>query len=235
MATENRRWPVWVLAACILIGIGIYWTNRPAPSPTGLSPFAAAQADAMANQGRLPMLFEAPSFKFVDHHGRPSTNEQLKGRIWIANFIFTSCSGVCPKVTAKMVEVQNAIEDPEVRFVTFSVDPERDDPPTLARYAQTNNASESRWLLLRPPDRATIGLVAQKMAAVAHSGNPDDEILHTDFLVLIDENGQVRSLYDSKDPAMVEQIKRDVAKLAREGVMDTLSQLADDQKQHAVH
>lgn len=215
MEKRNRRWPAWVLAGCVLVGVGIYLTDRPKP-PSGLSPFAAARADAIATQGKLPVLFESPAFDYVDQAGRRASNAGLNGRIWVANFIFTSCGGACPKMTAKMVELQQAIHDPDVRFVSFSVDPERDDPATLAGYASKYNTDERRWILLRPPNRQSVGLVAQKMSAVAPSADSRDSILHTDFFVLIDQRGNVRGLFDSKDADVVEQLKNHVTQLARE-------------------
>src|SRR5205823_282169 len=110
-------------------------------------------------------------------NGQPTNDAQLHGRIWIADFIFTHCAGSCPKVTAKFVDLQKAIDLPDVRFVSFSVDPERDDPHTLKDYAAKNHTGEDRWLLLRPPDRKAIVQVALRMAAMGYSSDVNDKIL----------------------------------------------------------
>lgn len=233
MAKQSRRWPAWVLAGCVLAGVGIYLMDRPKP-PSGLSPFASARADAIATNGKLPVLFEAPAFDYVDQTGRRSSNSALNGRIWVANFIFTSCGGACPIMTAKMVELQQAIHDPDVRFVSFSVDPERDDPATLAGYAEKFHAGERRWLLLQPPNRQSVGLIAQKMSAVAPSADAHDSILHTEFFVLIDQGGNVRGLFDSKDPTVVEQLKNHITQLSREQAVHSMSYGTDPMEKSAM-
>jgi protein SCO1/2 len=151
----------------------------------------------------------------VDQDNKPTGDEQLRGRVWIGDFIFTHCAGACPLVTAKFVELQKSLEDPDIRFVSFSVDPERDDPKTLKDYGKKNNPDD-RWMLLRPPDRAAVFNVAQRMAAIAKSTDSHDEILHTDFFILIDPAGKVRGLYDSKKDSDVERLKHDARALIRQ-------------------
>jgi cytochrome oxidase Cu insertion factor (SCO1/SenC/PrrC family) len=220
MERHKRDWILGGIGVCLLAGAAVLWaSNRQPPPASPLSPFAAVHTAARTE---VPVLFESPPFDFVDQDGKRTTQGELRGKIWIADFIFTHCAGSCPKVTAAMVELQKAIEDPDVRFVSFSVDPDRDDPRTLKDYAATNNTGEDRWMLLRPPDRKAVTLVAQRMAALAHSADPKDTILHTDFFILIDQNGHVRGLYDSKDRGALERLKADVNTIARQRAMEKI-------------
>ncbi len=98
--------------------------------------------------GDLPELWEAPAFSAVDQHGQPITEKNLRGQVWVADFIFTRCTNACPLLTAKMVLLQRAVRHPDIRFISFSVDPAYDTPGVLKQYAATWNGDESRWLLL---------------------------------------------------------------------------------------
>src|SRR5690349_17913758 len=114
MRVDERARKRMVLAAgaCALVAGGVTWWVRARPvvvSP--LSPFASAVQTAAAHAD-VPVLFEAPAFTdFVDQDGRPSSNRQLAGRVWVADFIFTHCAGSCPRVMAAFVELQKAIDD----------------------------------------------------------------------------------------------------------------------------
>ncbi len=217
-------------AACAAAAVALVLLRDPVPE-TKMVPFmvpeaavaAAAAAPGgggsgvTAAQGRTPgqppVLFEAAPFKYVDQEGRPSGDAQLRGRVWIANFIFTNCAGSCPVVTGKMVQLQKELNDPDVRFVSFSVDPDRDDPHTLKKYGAANHPGEQRWLLLRPPDRKSIVQLAMRMAAIGRAREVEDTIVHTDFFLLIDAQGNVRGHYDSKQPAEMERLKADALAL----------------------
>jgi cytochrome oxidase Cu insertion factor (SCO1/SenC/PrrC family) len=80
----------------------------------------------------LPLLWNAPEFLLTDQRGKPVNKAALAGHVWIADFIFTKCTTVCPLITAKMALLQRQIADPSVRFVSFSVDPEHDTEAALA-------------------------------------------------------------------------------------------------------
>jgi cytochrome oxidase Cu insertion factor (SCO1/SenC/PrrC family) len=203
-----------VLGVCVVAGAAMLWANRP-PPPSKMSAFIVPEEvkNGTARTGPPPVMFEAPKFQMTDQNGQPAGDKALHGKVWIADFIFTHCAGACPKVTAKFVELQKEINDPEIRFVSFSVDPARDDPATLKEYGDKNNAGDMRWMLLRPADQKEILHVAQRMAAVAPSANAHDSILHTDFFILIDPDGKVRGLYDSKSDKDVQRLKTDAAML----------------------
>ena len=90
----------------------------------------------------LPRIAAVPAFELQDQQARTTTQEALRGKVWIANFMFTSCPDVCPLLTAKMGHVRTKLRDERasVRFVSFSVDPVTDTPEVLARYATEQGA-----------------------------------------------------------------------------------------------
>src|SRR5687768_6341592 len=115
------------------------------------------------------VAYDAPAFALADQHGKAVSKAALRGRVWVADFIFTSCGSTCPKMSAKRVELQKRITDPRVTFVSFSVDPERDDAATRKTYADKLGIDESRWHFVSPPDRTSAMKMAEAMRIAGHS------------------------------------------------------------------
>src|ERR1700730_6563742 len=93
-----------------------------------------------------------PEFILTAQDGQPFSSRALQGKIWVADFIYTTCTGPCPRMTSQMREVQDAVAKmPDVRLVSFTVDPARDTPPVLAEYGKLHGASFERWYFLTGP------------------------------------------------------------------------------------
>lgn len=163
-----------------------------------------AQAEDYAHLQRKaapPALWPAPEFRFVDHRGQPVDRAALLGKPWVANFVFTTCRTVCPLLTAKMVRLQRDVPRADVRFVSFSVDPQNDTVEALAAYAKQWNPDEARWSLLATTPEG-LAAVAQGFRVTAERTDGGlDPILHSAVFVLVDERGIVRGVYDSEDSA----------------------------------
>lgn len=163
-----------------------------------------AQAEDYAHlqrQAAPPALWPAPEFRFVDHRGQPVDRAALLGKPWVANFIFTTCRTVCPLLTAKMVRLQREVPKADVRFLSFSVDPQHDTVEALATYAKQWNPEEPRWSLLATTPEG-LAAVAQGFRVTAERTDGGlDPILHSAVFVLVDERGIVRGVYDSEDSA----------------------------------
>src|SRR5580692_10467786 len=100
----------------------------------------------------LEVLGDIPQFELTAQSGQPFHSQTLAGKIWVADFIYTTCPGPCPRMTSQMREVQDAVlKIPDVRLVSFSVDPANDTPPVLAAYAKVHGASPSIWYFLTGP------------------------------------------------------------------------------------
>jgi protein SCO1/2 len=163
--------------------------------------------------GALPVLWQVPPFSFVDQNGRFTTAEDLRGHLWIADFVFTRCTTICPLITAKMALLQRRLTSSDLRFVSFSVDPEHDTPEALKRYAAGWRAGESRWILLSTT-QAALASVASGMYVKVQPA-PDD-IRHSNLFFLVDEQGRVRGIYESDRNDALERLARDTAALAHE-------------------
>jgi protein SCO1/2 len=163
-----------------------------------------------APSGALPMLWQVPSFSFVDQDGRATTTADLRGHVWIADFIFTSCTTICPLITAKMALLQRRLKGPGLRFVSFSVDPKHDTPEALKRYASEWREGESRWKLLAT-DPKGLEAFAKSMFVIVEPGEQD--IGHSKLFFLVDAQGGVRGIYESDRDDALERLVRDTEAL----------------------
>lgn len=165
----------------------------------------------------LPVLFQAPAFSLTDQEGKTVTDQDLRGHPYVASFIFTQCAGPCPLITAKVASLQKSIRNPAMQFVSFSVDPEHDTPAVLKDYAGRFQADPKRWHFLTGDPKAVYAAV-RGMNAALEPANADNPIMHATFLLLIDDRGQCRGIYDTgehADPATLNRLARDAEKLAR--------------------
>lgn len=154
-----------------------------------------------AGETKLEVLYPAPPFAFPDHRGQTVTLESLKGKVWVANFIFTTCRTVCPLLTAKMGQLQRRLEGVDARFLSFSVDPERDTPEALAAYARRWRPEETRWALLATaPQTLEAAVRGFRVVAQKSDAGGVDPILHSSVFLLVDGDGLVRGSYDSERP-----------------------------------
>ena len=144
-----------------------------------------------------------PPFALTERSGKIITNNDLSGKIWVADFIFTTCPGPCPLITASMVRLQEAVaSDPHVQLVTFTVDPQDDTPPVLAAYANKFGADPNRWWFLTGPEKPLYELIQNGFYQVVQDnrGQPPQEgqfiVTHSTKMVLVDAEGNVRGFYD---------------------------------------
>lgn len=171
----------------------------------------------------LPVLGEVPDFALTERSGRTVTRRDLAGEPWVADFVFTHCSGVCPILSGRMARLQKALRDEGLaaRLVSFSVDPTRDTPAVLAAYAQSFGADPHRWLFLtgdRDELYRLIGdgfhlSVAERSPGAAADGG--ELITHSDRLVLVDGSFRVRGYYHGTEEDAVERVMRDIGRLIR--------------------
>lgn len=152
------------------------------------------------------MKIPLPAFELTDERGQRFGSEELKGRIWVADFVFTSCPTVCPKLTARMADIQHRSRHLGEAFhlVTFTVDPENDTPDVLARYAAVFHANGARWSFVTGPLDAIENTVVKgfKIAMGKEETEPKSglfQIFHGERLVLVDQNSNIRGYYEANE------------------------------------
>jgi cytochrome oxidase Cu insertion factor (SCO1/SenC/PrrC family) len=162
----------------------------------------------------LPVLFDAPPFSLIDQNGRPVTDQTLRGHPYVAAFIFTSCAGPCPMMSAHMARLQTTIAAPQVKLVSFTVDPERDTPQVLNQYAERFKADESRWFFLTGPKQTVMETIRGFKLTAEPAADGSGEILHDTRFLLVDPQGRIRGIYSSNDPAEMGRLPGDAERLA---------------------
>jgi protein SCO1/2 len=168
----------------------------------------------------LPQLGALPTFTFTRQDGQPFGLEQLRGRPWVANFIFTRCPTICPMFTQKMKGVQDKTADlGGLPLVSFSVDPKYDTPERLAAYAQKHGAKPERWSFLTGDYELLKATIVQGFKVSMGRENEDEQdllaIFHGTHFVLVDAQGQIRGYYDSDDAEATERLVLDAQRLVR--------------------
>jgi protein SCO1/2 len=150
----------------------------------------------------LPKLADVPAFALRDQSGRPITRDSLRGKVWVADFIFTSCPDVCPLLTEQLAGIRKRLpDDPRLAYVSFSVDPEHDTPEKLADFAAKHGASAPNWFFVTGPlddvkHVVTEGFKQAMDAQPAEQGKPLN-VLHGTHYVLVDRQGAIRGFHRS--------------------------------------
>jgi len=206
---------MWIVTAIAAAGLfGMIWIAHSRESTATAAPqnYNDLSAEMQDGQpGPLPVLFDAPKFALTDQNNKPFSSDQLRGKIWVADFIFTQCNSLCPLMTQHLANFQKKTAGSDVQMVSFSVDPENDRPPVLKQYAATNGADESRWHFLTGTRAQTWAISEGMNLAVG----PDDgkQVFHSSHFLLIDAAGQVRGVYDSNDAGFMNKLVFDATHL----------------------
>lgn len=157
-------------------------------------------------------------FSLVNQDGRPITITDWDNKIVIADFFFTRCPSVCPKMTRSMKEAQESFNgDPDLLLASFSVDPDRDSLEVLQGYSKKYKLDNSNWDLITG-DKKTIYKLARNsfmLVAADGDGGPED-FIHSEKLVLIDKEKRIRGYYNGTDEKEITQLIRDIKKLKDE-------------------
>jgi protein SCO1/2 len=169
---------------------------------------------------QLPILNNVLPFSFTRQDGKQVTNADVKGKAYIAEYFFTTCKGICPKMNKNMVKIYGELKG-EKNFLILShtVDPDTDSVPVLKRYADSLGADPANWWFLTGK-KADLYRTARESYILDDpknsSKNISEQFLHTQFFCLVDQNGRVRGIYDGLKKDEVEQIVLDVRQLLAE-------------------
>ena len=153
----------------------------------------------------LSVFGQIADFSLVEKSGRAVTKESLKGRSWIASFIFTRCRGQCLVMNRRTKDLHRALKN--TLFVSFSSDPDFDSPEVLRQYAERFDA-EDNWLFLTG-NKQTVNTVAVSLKL----SRIDEPMMHSTSFILIDGEGNIRGYYDSNDDEAIKRLKADSRRL----------------------
>ena len=162
----------------------------------------------------LPSFGLVPDFTLTDQSGKPFLSaDTLRGKVWIADFIFTNCAGPCPRMSAQMRGVGNALRDvKDLRLLSFTVDPARDTPAVLAKYAERYQAEPGVWFFLTG-SQADLHNLARNVFML---GDVNGDLQHSTRFVLVDRKSRVRGYYLTSDDDAIPRLSRDARRVAKE-------------------
>jgi protein SCO1/2 len=163
-----------------------------------------------------PVLGEAPNFSLVGDDGKPFSSESLRGRPWLASFLFTSCPGPCPKLVAKLKALRERVPASRLVFVSFSVDPGTDTPEVLAAYKRKHGIGEDAgWTFLTGPEGEVTRLVQQGFLTGVERTGPssgaDGGITHGLRVALVDSRGHLRGFYATEDDEGLQRLESELS------------------------
>ncbi len=169
-----------------------------------------------------PVLGTVPEFNLTDQSNQPYGSDDLLGKVWVANFIFTRCETVCPLFSAEMAKLQKRTDNASVgiQLVSFSVDPEHDTPAVLKEYARRYSANPWYWHFLTGPIRdiretVTDGLKTA-MGESSSAATIQETLFHGSHFVLIDRQMQIRGFYRVEETDTVHRLIADIKQLINE-------------------
>jgi protein SCO1/2/putative membrane protein len=182
--------------------------------------FGAAFVNRLnADAGKLPVRRQLNDFELIDQNNEAVSRKSLKGHVWIAGFIFTSCSVNCVQITNGMVELNKKLAAaPGIQLVSFSMDPDTDTPPVLLRYAKAHGAESPRWHFVTGKKDDIYRLTREdfQLAVVESGGSKDEPIVHSSHLALVDRTGRIRGYYSGLMPDEVQKLAVDAQALENE-------------------
>jgi protein SCO1/2 len=209
-----------VAVALLVAGAAWAWQARQARRTLYATDGQVPAVAAMSSDQGLPILGEVPDFSLLSSDGTAITARDLEGAPWVANFIFTTCAGVCPLMSAQMARLQEELpDDSPVRLLSITVDPVRDTPEALQAYAERFNARPERWLFVTGEPQQIYALAKDGFhlgAGELPDYDPDRDdgpFFHSSRLALVDAQRRIRGYYEGAESAQVDRLQKDLAHL----------------------
>ncbi|MEL6535698.1 MAG: SCO family protein [Bacteroidota bacterium] len=171
------------------------------------------------NDPALETFHRISPFQLINQEGDTVTHETFRDKIYVADFFFTICPGICPKMTSNMSRVQEAfLNDDEVLLLSHSVTPEMDSVPVLKEYAEAKGVLSEKWHLVTGSQQAIYRMGRQDYFVEEDLGmsKGEDEFLHTENFVLIDGKGHIRGIYNGLKKHSINQLIADIRTLKKE-------------------
>jgi protein SCO1/2 len=202
-----------VLLVFSIITISLFYSalkpkkSLPIYTPSDVNPeLVDTTVQYIANKHRIA------DFSFTNQNGKTITQKDYEGKIYVADFFFTTCKTICPKMTTNLVDVQTAfLDNPKVKLLSFTVMPDIDSVSVLKEYAKINGVIDSKWNLVTG-DKKAIYSMARKSFLAVKQGRPDElyDMVHTENFVLVDSKKRVRGFYDGTKKEEIQQLIEDI-------------------------
>jgi protein SCO1 len=168
----------------------------------------------------LPQLNKVQSFSFLDQNGDRITNKEVEGKVYIAEFFFTTCHGICPKLNTNLKPVyEKYLHEPDFKILSHTVDPKTDSVERLKQYADSMGVKAPKWIFLTGP-KDSLYMAARLSYLLDDPKNNvspiDEQFIHTQFFALVDKNGYVRSIVDGLKKDELAEMEKEIDELLKE-------------------
>ena len=205
-ATMNKRKIGFLTGFFILLFIGFY--------------FALTRLVPGFGSPTLPVLSQVPSFSFNNQEGRKITDKDLVGKVYVAEYFFTTCRGICPRLNVNMKKISiDYADEANFRLLSYTVDPETDSVGRMKHYADSLGADPQRWWFLTGRKDSLYHLARNGYLLDDPKNNAlniNEQFLHTQFLALVDKSGRVRKIYDGLKKDELDELEKDITALLKE-------------------
>lgn len=218
MLNNRKIFFVFFGALLIVIFIAIYKLTIPKKSLPIFSPRDVNPELVDSTIQHLGYNHTIEDFSFINQNGKTITQDDYKDKIYVADFFFTTCPTICPKMTDNMIWLQNQIKDNDnVKLLSFSVTPDIDSVSVLKEYALEKGVIDSKWNLLTG-DKKDIYYLARKSYLVVKTGKLEElyDMVHTENFVLVDRKKRIRGFYDGTNLEEVKKLLEDINFLCQE-------------------
>ena len=169
---------------------------------------------------KLPVLNYTKEFSFTDQYGKRITDQDVKGKVYVADYFFTTCPGICPRMNNNLKGVYEKYKNKDgFAILSHTVDPEKDTVGRMKHYADSLGVNTPNWLFLTGP-KDSLYNVARASYLLDDPANAqqaiDEQFIHTQFFALVDKGGRVRGIYDGLKTEEIAKLEKDISDLLKE-------------------
>ena len=202
----KKKKVLFLLGFFVLLFVGFY--------------FALGQIIPGFGEPVLPVLSNVPPFSFNDQEGKPVTDKDLAGKVYVAEYFFTTCRGICPKLNTNIKDIaRDFAAESNFRILSYTVDPESDSVARMKVYADSMGADPKKWFFLTGRKDSLYHLARSGYLLddpKNNATNINEQFLHTQFLALVDKGGRVRKIYDGLKKDKLSDMEKDIRVLLKE-------------------
>ena len=217
----------YIILAVLLLGgfVFVYWSNLPkerAHDLPILNPIDIDNSVVDPEMLRVGQGHTIGDFKLQNQDGKWTTRKEVEGKVFVAEYFFTTCQTICPVMTMEMERVAEKYKgNKDVKILSFTVDPDTDDVEQMKRYAEAHQADAKQWHFLTGAKKDLYELARKsffllKPAEAENLGDAGSDFIHTNNFVLVDRKGRIRGYYDGTNANGVDHLIRDIQLLLEE-------------------
>ena len=201
-----------VLVFLVIGGYQAYTSKKPAKI---LPTYGKDQRDSVTAEGKtvpVEIVHTVQDFRFTDQTGKTITQKDFAGTIYVTDFFFTTCPGICPRMTKQMERVyQKYRNNGQVKFLSHTVNPKADSVPVLSNYADMHGADARQWHFVTGDKKELYDMARYGYFVTATEGDGgESDFVHTEKFVLVDPEKRIRGYYDGTDSAKVDELMKDM-------------------------